>query len=130
MFERFKVWVERLKKEVIALWFAYRHPDTPWYAKLWAALVVAYAFSPIDLIPDFIPVIGFLDDLLLVPAGIWVALKLIPPHVLDHGRQQAKEWLAEKREAPRNLVMAIVIGLVWAVGAALIGWWAWDAMSH
>ena len=130
MFGRLKTWIDKLKQEVIALWFAYRHPDTPWYAKLWAALVVAYAFSPIDLIPDFIPIIGFLDDLILVPAGIWIALKLIPPHALERGRQQANDWLAAKREAPRNNAMAIVIGLIWAVSAVLIGWWAWEAMSH
>jgi uncharacterized membrane protein YkvA (DUF1232 family) len=101
---------------------------TLWYAKLWAA-GRCVSFSPIDLIPDFIPIIGFLDDLLLVPAGIWVALKLIPAHALERGREQAKAWLAAKREEPRNIAMAIAIGLVWAVAAVLLGWWAWEAYS-
>ena len=78
MLERLKSEARRLKSEVLVLYFAARHPGTPWYAKLLVVLVVAYVFSPIDLVPDFIPVLGILDDLILVPLGIALALRLIP----------------------------------------------------
>ena len=77
-----------LKKEVFALYYAYQDPRVPWLAKVWIAVVVGYAFSPIDLIPDFIPVIGLLDDLLLVPIGIAIALKMIPPEVMIDARDR------------------------------------------
>ncbi|MFC6662253.1 YkvA family protein [Deinococcus multiflagellatus] len=76
---RLRTLARRLKAELLALSLAARDPRTPWYARAWALLVLAYALSPIDLIPDFIPVLGQLDDLLLVPAGLWLALRLIPP---------------------------------------------------
>src|SRR4051812_26154295 len=80
-----------LKHNVGALYFVVLHPHTPWYAKAIAILVVAYALSPIDLIPDFIPVLGYLDDLILLPIGIWFVLKLIPAIVMDEARQKAAE---------------------------------------
>jgi len=80
----------QLKIQTYALYFAYRDRRTPWYAKAWAALVVAYVLSPIDLIPDFIPVIGYLDDLLLVPAGVFLALKMIPAEVMAEARAKAQ----------------------------------------
>ncbi len=102
-----------LKRETYALYLAYRHPDVPWYAKLFAACVVAYAFSPIDLIPDFIPVLGYLDDLLLVPLGITLALKMIPPDVMAACRDQARA--AEGR--PVHWAAAVIIVAIW-VGLA------------
>lgn len=75
-------WAKRLKRDVITLWFAYQHPDTPWYAKAIGVFVVAYALSPIDLIPDFIPVLGYVDDILLLPGLIWLAVRLIPANVI------------------------------------------------
>jgi uncharacterized membrane protein YkvA (DUF1232 family) len=102
-----------LKRETYALTLAYRHPDVPWYAKLFAACVVAYAFSPIDLIPDFIPVLGYLDDLLLVPLGITLALKMIPPPVMAACRDQARA--VEGR--PVNWIAAVIIVAIW-VGLA------------
>jgi len=90
MLESWKGRARRLKGETYALYLAYRDPRTPWYAKVFAALVVGYAFSPIDLIPDPIPVLGYLDDLLLVPLGIALALKMIPLAVLDECREQAR----------------------------------------
>src|SRR3954452_6217660 len=78
-----------LKRNITALYFVVLDPRTPWYAKAVAILVVAYALSPIDLIPDFIPVLGYLDDLILLPIGIWFTLKLIPPIVMDEARQKA-----------------------------------------
>lgn len=94
MLNRWKHWARTLKREVYALYLAYRDPRVPWYARLLAGVVVAYAFSPIDLIPDFIPVLGYLDDLLLVPLGIALVIRLIPPHVLAECRAEAGRIMA------------------------------------
>ena len=91
LFERLKTKAREIKTETFTLALAYRSPATPWYAKVFAALVVAYAFSPIDLIPDFIPVLGYLDDVILVPLGISLALKMIPEEALAEARLQAQE---------------------------------------
>jgi uncharacterized membrane protein YkvA (DUF1232 family) len=98
-----------------------RDPRTPIAAKAVAALVVAYAISPIDLIPDFIPILGYLDDLLLLPAGIWLALRLIPQPVMEAARLKAQE--ADER--PTSRAAAAVIVLVWFAAAVLLGWWAY-----
>ena len=129
MLARVKAWAEKLKLEVIALWFAYQHPDTPWYAKLFAALVVGYAFSPIDLIPDFIPILGLLDDAILVPVGIWIALKLIPPSAYQSARAQAQEWLEGSHERPRNMLIAAAIVALWIAVLALCLLWAWRNLA-
>ena len=107
----------QLKQETYALYLAYRDPRTPWYAKVLAGAVVAYAFSPIDLIPDLIPVLGYLDDLLLVPLGIALAIRAIPAPVLADCRHQAANSLADGR--PVNRIAAAVIILIWLVLAAL-----------
>lgn len=91
MIARLKEWARALKRDVLALWLAARDPRVPWYAKLLAGLVAAYALSPIDLIPDFIPVLGLLDDLLIVPAGIWLSIRLIPPAVFAQLRAAAQD---------------------------------------
>src|SRR5690348_181698 len=109
MLDTWKKWAKNLKREVYALYFACRDPRVPWYAKALAAAVVAYAFSPIDLIPDFIPVLGYLDDLLLVPLGVMAVRAMIPPAVLEECRQKATQL--ESR--PRNWVGAAVIILIW-----------------
>lgn len=114
--ERLKKWARQLKTEVYALYLACRHPDTPWYAKAFAALVVAYALSPIDLIPDFIPVLGYLDDLILIPAGIWLALRLIPTEVMREARVQAHE-LANR---PRSWAGVVLVVIIWLLLIALI----------
>jgi uncharacterized membrane protein YkvA (DUF1232 family) len=106
---RLKSWARRLKRDVVALWLAARDPRTPIAAKLVAGAVAAYALSPIDLIPDFIPVLGYLDDLIIVPAGIWLALKLIPAELMDELRTEA-----ERRGArPTSRGAMVVIVLVW-----------------
>jgi uncharacterized membrane protein YkvA (DUF1232 family) len=110
--------VKQLKQETYALYLAYKDPRVPWYARVWLALVVGYAFSPIDLIPDFIPILGYLDDLILIPAGIWLALKLIPPQVLDDCRAQAAEKLRENR--PVSWGTAVLIITTWLILAALL----------
>jgi len=116
--ETWKQRARQLKAETYALYLAYRDPRTPWPARIVAAVVVGYAFSPIDLIPDFIPVLGYLDDLVLVPFGAWLALKLIPPAVMADSRARAKEMLANGK--PVSRAAAVVIVLVW-IGLAALG---------
>ena len=109
--ERWKRRIRQLKVETYTLYLAYKDPRVPWYAKVFAACVVGYAFSPIDLIPDFIPILGYLDDLVLVPLGITLAIKMIPQTVLDECRENAQEALSQHK--PRNWVAAGVIIAVW-----------------
>jgi len=121
MLTRWKNAARDLKTETYALYLAYRDPRTPWYAKVWAAAVVAYAFSPIDLIPDFIPILGYLDDLVIVPLGIWLALKMIPSEVMNEARENANQVLSPGRRV--NRVAAAVIVVIWillAAGAILL----------
>ena len=123
-----ETWRQRarqLKTETYALYLAYRDPRTPWYARICAAVVVGYAFSPIDLIPDFIPVLGYLDDLVLVPLGVWLALKMIPAAVMAESRDKAQAIIANGK--PVNRAAAAVIVAVWlllaALGIALVIQW-------
>ena len=111
MLESWRSLARKLKTETFALYLAYRDPRTPWYAKAFAALVVAYAFSPLDLIPDPIPVLGYLDDLLLIPLGVFLALKMIPLEVMGEARARADEVVAQGKPVSR-LGMAIV-GSLW-----------------
>ncbi|MGO4815932.1 YkvA family protein, partial [Cupriavidus sp. 2MCAB6] len=89
--ERARQWARHLTRDVVALWIAARDPRTPWHAKALAAGVAAYALSPIDLIPDFIPILGYLDDLLIVPAGIALAVRLIPSELMAEFRREAEQ---------------------------------------
>jgi uncharacterized membrane protein YkvA (DUF1232 family) len=107
-----------LKQATSALYLAARHPRTPWYAKLLAALVVAYALSPIDLIPDPIPVLGYLDDLVLLPLGIWLTLRLIPTEVWVECQARARD--ASGAPLPRSRVAAVVIVALWLVAIYLV----------
>ena len=118
-----RAWARRLKRDALTLWFARTDPAPPWAAKMRAAQVVAYALSPLDLIPDFIPVLGYVDDVQLLPAVIWLALRLLPPAVVQASRARAEQWMAEAGARPRSLVGGIVIVLVWlALGTALGVW--------
>jgi uncharacterized membrane protein YkvA (DUF1232 family) len=119
--ERTKSWARRIKRDVLVLWIAARDPRTPLIAKAVAAAVAAYALSPIDLIPDFVPVLGYLDDLLIVPAGIMLAVRLIPADLLAVFRVQATQ--AAERLGSR--VGAAIIVLLWAVGAGALLWAFW-----
>lgn len=112
-------WAQALKRDTLALYYAARDPRTPWLAKLVVGLVVAYALSPIDLIPDFIPVLGYLDDLLLLPLGIWLAIRLLPAEVLAECRARA----ALELERPRSRAAPAVIVAIWIALAVLAGWW-------
>jgi len=110
-----------LKAETLALYLAARDPRTPWYAKLLAAGIVAYAFSPIDLIPDFVPVLGYLDDLILIPAGIALAIRLVPDSVLADCRAQAQKTV--KNGKPVSRIAGVVIVVIWIALAALYIMW-------
>ena len=110
-----------LKREVYALYFAARDPRVPWYAKLLAAGLVGYAFSPIDLIPDFIPVLGYLDELVLLPLGVLAVRAMIPATVLAECREKA----ARLGDRPTNRVAAVVIVAVWLLVAAAAMSWLW-----
>lgn len=106
-----------LSKNLYILYLAYKHPKTPIYAKLWAGIVIAYALSPVDLIPDFIPILGYLDDLVLIPAGIAIAIKLIPKEVLE----ECKEKEADMKDAKKKgIVAGIIIAFLWAYIVYLI----------
>lgn len=125
MWQRLKSWANLLKSDTVMLWFAYRHPQTPLAAKILAVLVVAYAFSPIDLIPDFIPIIGLLDDALLLPIGVWLAVKMVPAPVIAECRQQAQAWLDARKPKPQNYFAAAVFVALWIAAAWLL--WRWLA---
>jgi uncharacterized membrane protein YkvA (DUF1232 family) len=122
---RLREWARQLKGDVVALWFCTRHPRTPFMAKALAAALVAYAFSPIDLIPDFIPVLGYLDELILLPIGIWLVLKLVPQEVLAECRDQAARWLEEKQSRPRSYLAATLIVALWLAALIFVSWLAW-----
>ena len=111
--QRLRLWAAALKREVMTLWFACRDPRTPWYARVLAMLIVAYALSPIDLIPDFIPVLGYLDELILLPVGIYLVLKLVPEEALADARARAQSWVESRQPKPRNWIAAAVIVLLW-----------------
>jgi len=102
---------KQLRTEIVALYLASKHPRTPWYAKVLAALIIGYALSPIDLIPDFIPGVGYLDDLIIIPAGIALLVKIIPGDVLEECRSKAQSDLASRKSKHR--VAAILIVLIW-----------------
>ena len=118
-----KNWAKRIKRDGITLWFARKHPATPWYAKALGLFVVAYALSPIDLVPDFIPVLGYVDDVLLLPGLIWVAIRLLPPNVLAECRNQADTWIETKGSRPSSRVGATLIVLLWLCFATAM--WIW-----
>lgn len=114
-----------LKAETYALALAARHPRTPWYAKWLVAAIVAYALSPIDLIPDFIPLLGYLDELVLIPLGLALAIKLIDPAVLAECRTRARSAMQDGKPAGRAAAVAIVA--IWLAVAALGALWAYEA---
>jgi uncharacterized membrane protein YkvA (DUF1232 family) len=116
--------LEQIKIELYALYYAYKDPRVSIYARLFAACVVGYAFSPIDLIPDPIPILGYLDDLIIIPVGIWLALKMIPSEVMAEARLKARERLEEVK--PVNWLAGVIILLVWLVMAVLFIHFLWQ----
>ncbi|WP_298258932.1 YkvA family protein [Bradyrhizobium sp.] len=125
MWGEVKNWARLVKRDVHALYLASRDPRVPWYAKALAALVAGYALSPIDLIPDFIPVLGYLDDVILVPAGIWLVIRLIPADIMEEHRALAEA--AQARPVGRRAAAAIVA--VWMAVAAGFGWWLYRRLT-
>lgn len=118
---RLRDWARRIKRDALTLWYCARHPDTPLLPKLLTLLLAAYAFSPIDLIPDFIPVLGLLDELILLPLGIAFCIKLIPATVVEECRAAAAQSMAQSN--PRSYAAAAVIVLLWLGALWLL--WAW-----
>jgi uncharacterized membrane protein YkvA (DUF1232 family) len=120
----FKQRARRLKAETFALYLVARHPGTPWYAKLFVAAIVAYALSPVDLIPDFVPVLGYLDDLILIPMGIALAVRMVPPSVLAECRARAQEVMSQGK--PVSRIAGAVIVAIWIGLAVLFVVWAYE----
>jgi uncharacterized membrane protein YkvA (DUF1232 family) len=117
---RLKVWAGGLKRDVIALWLAARDPRVPWLAKAVAVFVAAYALSPIDLIPDFVPILGYLDDLLIVPIGIWAAVKLIPEPLMSDLRAKALDV-----RKPKSMPGLVAVVVIWIAAISLTCWLVW-----
>ena len=116
---KLKNYARKLKQNLFVLYLAYKDNRVPWYAKWVAICVVAYAFSPIDLIPDFIPVLGYLDDIIIVPLGISLALKLIPAYIIEENREKAEE--IRKNGKPKNWFVAVLFILIWISLAFWVG---------
>lgn len=123
-----RAWARRIKRDGVTLWFAGKHSKTPWYAKALGVFVVAYALSPIDLIPDFIPVLGYIDDVLLLPGLIWLTLKLLPSDVLADCRMQADEWMASRGAKPTSLLGATLILMLW-IALCWSAWHWWTSLQ-
>ena len=117
LIEKWKRRAKQLKIEIYAIYLAYKDPRVPWYARIFAACVVGYAFSPIDLIPDPIPILGYLDDLILIPLGVVLALKMIPKEVMAECRERSQEIMRQGK--PINRIAAIVIIAIWILFAAI-----------
>ncbi len=123
MIKKIKMWAKQLKRKVFVLYFAYKDNRTPWYAKVFAICVVAYAFSPIDLIPDFIPILGYLDDVILVPLGVAFSIKMMPRIVIQECTIKAEERM--KHRKPKNWTVGSIIILVWLVAFIWISFTAY-----
>ena len=121
---KWKKWAEKLTRETFTLYFACRDPRTPWYAKALAACVVGYAFSPIDLIPDPIPIVGHLDDLILVPLGVALVCRCVPPEVMADCRERAQVLMHGKKPTAR--IAAAVVVLIWLGLAVAVGRFVWN----
>lgn len=117
-------WAKELKQQTLVVYFAARDPRTPWLVRLLALLVAAYALSPIDLIPDFIPILGYLDDLIIVPLGLVLVLRLVPQEV----KQSAREQASAAAERPVSRAMAVAIVAIWLVLAGVVGLWVWQSV--
>jgi uncharacterized membrane protein YkvA (DUF1232 family) len=122
---RLTTWARSIKRDVAAVGLAARDPRVPWYVKALAAVVVAYALSPIDLIPDFIPLFGYLDDLVIVPLGILLVIRLIPKELMAEFRKEADQRMTR----PASRLAAAIIVALWVTAAALLSWWLWSRLA-
>lgn len=118
-----KIWARGVTRDVVALWIGARDPRTPLAAKIAAGAVAAYALSPIDLIPDFVPVLGYLDDLLIVPLGIMLAVRLVPPVLMADFRAAG----AARESRPVSKAGLVAVVTIWAVATSLVAWLLWRA---
>lgn len=123
LLSRAKLWARGVKRDVMALWIAARDPRVPWYAKAFCAAIAAYALSPIDLIPDFIPVLGYLDEVILLPLAILLAVRLVPPQLMAEFRAEADL----RAVRPVNRAAAVIIVVLWMGAAAALLWVFWPA---
>ncbi len=112
------LWARWLKRDVMTLWFAFRNAGAPWYTRVLTVLLTVYVVSPIDLLPDFIPVVGYLDDLIVVPVGVWALIRLLPDKVLLECRAQTDRRMAEQEATPRSIASMLIVAGLWVV----IGW--------
>ena len=119
-FQKISAWAKALKLDVLALWFALKHPSVSGWAKAIAFVAVAYALSPIDLIPDFIPVLGYVDDLIIVPVLVWLALKLIPTDLMNQARDQAVEWINSNQSKPKSYAGLLFVLVVWLICVVIL----------
>src|SRR3712207_4800823 len=126
MLQRIKKWAHAIRRDVHALWLAARDPRTPWYAKAFALLIAAYALSPIDLIPDFIPVLGYLDEVILLPLAILLAVRPVPAGVMAEHRAAARE--AERE--PVSRAGAVLVVALWLLAAGALLWWLWPEAAR
>lgn len=113
IFQTIEGWAKKLKRDVLVLWFALKNPETPLLAKVVGFITVAYALSPIDLIPDFVPILGYLDDIILIPILVWITLKLIPESVMSLSRNQAQEWVSINQSKPKSHFGLFLILTIW-----------------
>ena len=125
MLNTWRRWAKTIRRDVLAVWIAARHPRLPWGVKLLAAAVAAYALSPVDLIPDFIPVLGYLDDLIIVPLGTAIVLFLIPADVLAECRAGAEAMI----ERPKGRAGLVIMVMLWVGAAAMLAWLAWPYLA-
>lgn len=125
MFERAKIWARSIKNDLVAVYLAGRDSRTPWYAKALAIAIVAYALSPIDLIPDFVPIIGYLDDLIIVPLGILLIVRLIPASLMVEFRGKAEHF----DRLPKNWIAGACIVFLWIAGAIALSSWIHKASA-
>ena len=125
MFESVRSWARRVKRDAVMLWFARSHPKTPLLPRILTVATVAYALSPIDLIPDFIPVLGYLDDVIIVPVMIWLVVRMLPADVIDDSRARADAWMAQHHHKPASYAGALVVMSIWALACYCA--WKWLA---
>lgn len=125
---RLRCWARSLKDRCFVVYLALRHPRTPWYAKAVGGLTLLYALSPIDLIPDPIPILGHLDDLILVPIGLWLTIRLVPADVWAECKAAARRR-GGKKATPRDWRGAVLVFSLWLAGLALAAWWIWQTTS-
>lgn len=126
MFARLKRWSRKLRRDVHAVGLIARDRRVPWYAKTLALLVTGYALSPLDIIPDFIPVVGFVDDVILVPLGILAVIKLVPPEILREHREHAERAI----DLPKSRIGGIVLLCLWLAAIGISAWLVWRFLGH